>query len=403
MKFIAIQTGARHNYAIPSILSNAGLLAEFYTDACSNVGLSKLLSLVPGFLQTPEIKNLKNRQPPNHVLQKTSVFEAPLIRFLLKKKFSSSDELKQRKLIFEFEERFGKAILEKGFGDSTHIISMYGEEGCVYLQKAKDKGLTTITDMNIHPDVFSILRKEQELYPDIESPLPFEFLQLYKARIENVSKVTDIFLSPSLFVEEGLLKHGIDEQKCRLVPYAIDREYFNVENQPQRGSILFVGTANLRKGVHTLGEAATLINDQKYEFRVAGGVTQTVKKHSITKNLRFLGRIPRSEINKEFAKADVFVLPSIAEGSAGAIYEALAVGIPVITTKSAGSVIRDGIDGYIVPETNPIALSERIREIVENRELRRKISEAARERAKDFTWEKYADRFLSAIQQNNLN
>jgi len=50
------------------------------------------------------------------------------------------------------------------------------------------------------------------------------------------------------------------------------------------------------------------------------------------------------------------VLPSLAEGSAGVIYEALASGFAVITTESAGSVVRDGIEGFIVPEGDPQAL-----------------------------------------------
>ncbi|MEO0769375.1 MAG: hypothetical protein AAFY72_08060, partial [Cyanobacteria bacterium J06649_4] len=284
MKFIAVQTGARHNYAIPSLLSEAGMLSGFYTDACADVGLTKLAQWLPRFLQTRDIRNLRNRQLPSHVVEKTVTFEAPLINFLLKKKLTDSDALRQRQLIFEFEERFGKAMTQKGFRKATHVIAMYGEEGSVFLEKAKEKGLTTVTDINIHPDVFEILREEQARHPGIEPDIPKEFVEIYRRRIERVSEVTDIFLVPSAFVQEGLLNHGVLTDNCRLVPYEVDNQWFEVCNQPRPGRILFAGTASLRKGIHTVGEAANLLQET-CEFRVAGGVTSTVKQHKISQNL----------------------------------------------------------------------------------------------------------------------
>ena len=94
----------------------------------------------------------------------------------------------------------------------------------------------------------------------------------------------------------------------------------------------------------------------------------------------------------------MFVLPSLAEGSAEATYEALAAGVPVVTTRAAGSVVRDGIDGRIVPERDPVALADAIAEIVEDRDKRARMSEAARERARDYTWERYGERLVGALQ-----
>jgi len=397
MKFIAVQTGARHNYAVPSILSEAGMLSGFYTDACADVGLTKLTRCLPECLQTKDIQNLQNRQLPSHVIKKTATFEAPLLNFLLKKKLTDSNVLRQRNLIFEFEARFGKAMVKEGFRQATHVIAMYGEDGSVFLEKAKEKGLKTVTDINIHPDVFEILKQEQANYPGIEPDIPEEFIETYRRRIAKVAEVTDIFLAPSTFVQEGLMNHNIPQERYRLVPYAVDDQWFKVNNQPQPGRVLFAGTASLRKGIHIVGKAASLLRDA-CEFRIAGGVTSAVKQHPISKDLIFLGRVPRSEIKEEFRFADVFVLPSIAEGSAGVIYEALAAGIPVVTTHSAGSVVRDGIEGFVVSERDATALSERVEELVKNRELRYKMGIAAQNRARQYTWGKYVERFLAAIQ-----
>jgi glycosyltransferase involved in cell wall biosynthesis len=57
-------------------------------------------------------------------------------------------------------------------------------------------------------------------------------------------------------------------------------------------------------------------------------------------------------------------------------------------------VVRDGVEGFIIPEKDPEALANRIEELVENRDLRDRMAIAARERAKNYTWDKYAERLL---------
>jgi glycosyltransferase involved in cell wall biosynthesis len=93
------------------------------------------------------------------------------------------------------------------------------------------------------------------------------------------------------------------------------------------------------------------------------------------------------------------VLPSVAEGSAEATYEALAAGLPVITTEAAGSVVRHGIDGWVVPERDSVALAEAIERIIGDRHLRATMSLAARERAREYTVERYGERLVAALQR----
>ena len=153
---------------------------------------------------------------------------------------------------------------------------------------------------------------------------------------------------------------GIAQGRTSLVPYGVHRCWLTVETRPARGRILFVGEANLRKGIHYFAMAAARLRrtSRGYALRVAGGVTPRVAEQSLCRGLEFLGRIPRDRLREEFAAADVFVLPSLSEGSAEATYEALAAGLPVVTTRAAGSVVRDGIEGRIVPEQDPVALAD---------------------------------------------
>ena len=100
---------------------------------------------------------------------------------------------------------------------------------------------------------------------------------------------------------------------------------------------------------------------------------------------------------REFAAADLFVIPSLAETGPEVNYEALACGVPVVTTPEARAVVRDGIEGRIVRARDPELLANAIVEIIEDREKRDRMARASRERARDFTWECYGERLVSAL------
>jgi glycosyltransferase involved in cell wall biosynthesis len=102
-------------------------------------------------------------------------------------------------------------------------------------------------------------------------------------------------------------------------------------------------------------------------------------------------------VQEEFRRADLFVLPTLAEGMALVHLEAMACGVPVITTPNCGSVVRDGLEGFIVPIRDPRALADRTQQLLEDRDLRQRMGAAARKRARDYTWARYGERLLSAL------
>jgi glycosyltransferase involved in cell wall biosynthesis len=248
-----------------------------------------------------------------------------------------------------------------------------------------------------------ILTEERKKFPGWEENVPdyaavcrgFESLGGPRADADSA-------ICPSEWVRDDLVRNfGFPSEHTAIVPYGVNPELFSVRNEPVRGRILFAGTAELRKGIHYLAMAAEKLVEHGFhcEFRVAGNVEQSVTNQRQCRYLTFLGRVPRAGMTREFAVADLFVLPSLAEGSAETTYEALACGVPVVTTLEAGSVVRDGIDGRIVPSRDPEALANAIAEIVEDRQKRERMSRAALDRAHDYTWERYGERLLAALRQ----
>lgn len=398
-KFIAVQLGARRGYAVPSILEKGEMLETFYTDLCGNVGmLGYLLNLVPKSLLKRRLKNLYGRQLPKNLLGKTVTFPCLTLRYEFHKKLLNSNIATRMNALGDFADRMGNAIVKKGFGDATHYFSMFGE--CTpALRYAKKQGLVTVTEIFILLNAEYLVEKERIKHPELEEPPDQKFLKEAFDWLQEVCDLSDWLIAPSEAVKHDLVANWrVKEERCVVIPYGVKESWLEINNIPVKGRVLMVGSANLRKGIHILAQVASQLNSCSYDFPVAGDVTEAIRYSPITKSLTFLGRIPRLETLKQYNKADIFVLPSFAEGSAEVTYEALACGIPVITTKAAGSVVRDGIDGFIVPEGDADALAEKIQILVENRELRNHMAISARERAKDYTWDKYGERLLSFLQ-----
>ena len=129
------------------------------------------------------------------------------------------------------------------------------------------------------------------------------------------------------------------------------------------------------------------------------GTAEIAACQSETTDVELTGHIPRVEIARHFAWADVFLLPSICEGSATVTYEALAAGLPVIATPNTGSVVRDGIDGFIVSCGAAEEIASRLAWLNANREKLRELSKHARERARSFTLEAYGERLLETLRR----
>ena len=397
-RFIAVQIGARGNYAVPAILANAGMLENLYTDMCADAGVGAALDLLcPQFIRKGQLNNLLNRRIPSELNGKIQTFDLASIRYLVRQKLAGKDRISQHQALTIFQQEFGRDMIEHGIGDATHLYSTFGE-GVDFLEFAKYHQIKIVTEFYCSFMNHKIVQEERGKYPFLEHPIPDEIIEKDYSASNRMCRLADVFIAPSQFVVDGLLEFNVSVDKCHIVPYAVSDSWFDIQNSPKLGRVLFVGSAVLNKGIHILGTAAQKLSHRNYEFKIAGGVSDLIRNSEITQKLDFLGRVPRIEIKKEYSLADIFVLPTFAEGSAQVVYEALAAGLPVITTKAAGSVVRDGVEGFIVPAGNAEALADKIEELIENRDLRNRMAIAAKERAKDYTWDKYAERLLLVFQ-----
>lgn len=401
MKAIVCHVGSRHGYAVPNVFAQAGALERFYTDVCATNGFGRLARPLAHIapLGRGALRSLAYRMPPPEVSAQTVTLDRFALSLQLR--LSRSSPAESRRTWEKGFERFGAAIIEHGFGAADLLYSVMHEAGPAFAE-AKKRGLRTAADVCITPSWNDLLAAEHRRFPDWgEAPVTFQDAMGAGFRpYTHMLNHAELLVCPSPFVRRDLIERfGIGPDRTALVPYAVAPHWFELETRPERGRVLFLGTADLRKGIHHFALAAQMLQSHgdSYKFVVAGGVTPSIRAKGEAMGLTFLGRVPRPQMAAELARADVVVLPSIAEGSAGATYEALAAGIPLVVSAAAGSVARDGVEGVVMDEPSAEQIAEAVGTIVANRSVRSQMGQAARERARDFTWSHFSKRLTAAL------
>lgn len=191
----------------------------------------------------------------------------------------------------------------------------------------------------------------------------------------EVLPLYDLFHAVSHDVLNNAMEYNIDISKSMVIHPAIRTEMlkrFRIKKReagPLR--ILTVGRSNWIKGIDVAIDAAKILDNEDVDFYytiVAGGNQEELIYHKnqlgLEKKIKLLSTIKHEEAMELYNTADLLILPSHAEGIANVLLEAMAVGVPVISTLCGGvtELIEDGVNGWLVPIRNPKALAQKIKE-----------------------------------------
>jgi alpha-maltose-1-phosphate synthase len=215
------------------------------------------------------------------------------------------------------------------------------------------------------------------------------------------SKMADAIVVPSAFVAKTLIDIGISQDRMTIIPYGVDTERFHPRSEARTSGpfrILYAGRIHPMKGVIYLLEAFKQLKLANVELIFVGSGDFSAKGWLPYRGIfRHIPRVPYEEMPDYYRNADLFIFPSLHEGSALVTYEAMASGLPVITTENAGSVIRNGEDGWIVPIRDVDVLKQKMSLMMADRELRESISAKARARAEQFSWTAYRQNLIQGL------
>ena len=167
--------------------------------------------------------------------------------------------------------------------------------------------------------------------------------------------------------------------------------------------ILFVGSMGQRKGLGDLFNAMKLLNRKDVELIVLGTLLASMEFYKRQfPNFVYESSRPNHEVLALMRSCDVFCLPSIVEGRALVMQEAMSQGLPIIITPNTGGsdLVIEGETGFLVPIRNPAAIADKIGWFADNREKLPAMRENARNHAARYTWSNYAKQVMDGIKSS---
>jgi glycosyltransferase involved in cell wall biosynthesis len=252
-------------------------------------------------------------------------------------------------------------------------------------------GVPVVSEFYVRPSLWRIHQQEHTQYPEWEDAFPYPDITDTRSTCSKILDRSDHLVVPTVSVKRDFVAEDLfPEDRIHVIPYGISKAFFELQNNPVPGRVLFVGVAGLTKGIHYLAQTSQLLKAESLNpaptFCVAGDVSDRVRQHTLCSQLEFLGRVPRQEVSKLYQEADVVVFPTLSDSFGAVVLEAMAAGVPVISSPYCVDAVEDGVSGFVVDPRQPEELAEAIREIVGSRSLRQRFSEAARQRAEQFRW-----------------
>lgn len=397
---VVSQIGARMHYAVPRILHAHGRLERLYTDICAVRGWPRLLAAAPRPALPAAARRLAGRVPHGIPRERIAAFSGMGLGSVLQRMRAASPG-EETAAMLALSRRFSRRVVASGFGEAEGFYGIASE--CLeQVEAAAARGLWTAVEQIIAPRaiVDGLVAAEAERFPEWrEGPVADPHAAAFAEREAAEWAAADRVVCPSEFVRRTLALAGGPVAKCVVVPYGVGRRFFAPRRTRGAGPlhILTVGAVGLRKGSPYVLEAARRLRGAA-EFRMVGPLPAAdAPRRLLADALDLRGQVPRSEIGTHFAWADVFLLPSVCEGSATVIYEALAAGLPVVTTPNAGSVVGHGTEGFVLPVGDTDAIVAAILALDRDRERLSAMSAAARRLAARHDLDHYGRRLLAAL------
>ncbi len=273
------------------------------------------------------------------------------------------------------------------------------------LREAHTRGIPSILEIPTwHRDRGKIKRPPPN--PPSGSKLPWrkrwkEELLLGRDRYLEEYDLADLILVLSEKAAETFRVQGFPEEKLFYLPRGVDVDRFTPGPRPPQFRAVFSGALIERKGVHHLLEAWDRLQLANAELWLVGAVHAEIKPYLekfAHQNIKVIGFAREPE--KYLRQASIHIFPSQCEGSAKVTYEAAACGLPQITTREAGDVVRDGVEGIVIRPGDIDALAEAIQHLYDHPEIVERMSLAARARVvENFTWDHFRTRLLDAYER----
>jgi glycosyltransferase involved in cell wall biosynthesis len=404
MIIISHPTGNQNSRNATEAFYKAGQLGRFYTTIAwnSQTSLTKWLPTgVAALLNRREFNTI-----PTKLIASQGTREAcRLLAGKLKLNFLIEHEIGLLSVDTIYQ-AFDNFVARQLIGQQR-VSQMYAyEDGALATFKvAKQHNIQTLYELPIGywRAAQQIMGEEAQLKPDWANTILSTRDSTKKLeRKDQELALADKIIVASQFTADTLKLSAVYDKEIIIIPYGspqpVEQPNFN---RHKKMKVLFVGGLSQRKGLSYLLDAANLLND-KIELTIIGTrIAKCVPLDAALQQYRYIPSLPHHEILKEMDQHDVFVFPSLFEGFGLVILEAMARGIPVITTPNTAGpdIITDSEDGYIVPIRSTQAIAEKLELLANNPDLLDQLKIAALAKAGLFSWAKYQSQLTTLLHE----
>lgn len=390
MKYIVVFAGARDEYQVPLAMLKANRLKYLVTD---DILLRRnYRKLFP----------LKTLRVPTYAL---------FLQIIIKLFPKTDRKLRNKKDLYLSRYAGRLSVKEK-----CPVLSYSGYATTVF-------PITEVTPkilFQYHPHALSNLKiyeEEVSKHPDLawgyKQEGEFSMTEEDKNHALDEVYLADYYIGASSFTVDTLIENGADKRKTIVCPYGVnvDNFYYKKREIPEDGVITFsyVGSYTFRKGLYYLLEAAKSLQSEGFKFRIEMTGRQEVNNIKYIEdqhidNLIIHYNLSSAEMKEMLYRSHVFLFPSLVEGFAFSIVEAMSTGLPVISTPHtiAGDILTKDA-GFVVPISNTEALKEAMKYFIIHPTEIEKMGKAASEISKNLRWEDFHDginAFLDKIESD---
>ncbi len=203
--------------------------------------------------------------------------------------------------------------------------------------------------------------------------------------------------------------YPMDPNRISVIPNGVSLDFF-LERDYRRPptSLLFLGGWEWRKGIRYLAQAFYVIAQRYPAVTLSlvgtGEGAQVVKRlfsPELHQRIRVIPRVAAENLPNIYAQHDLFIFPSLFESTSLVVPEAMASGMPVVTTRTCGmqDIVMDGVSGFLVPPRDAAALIKKIGFCLDDPALRERLGRGARTAAWTMTWDLIARQFIQAYRR----
>ena len=286
------------------------------------------------------------------------------------------------------------------------------EDGALQTFKvAKAAGITCIYDLPIAywETLRRLLTEEAERMPQWKKTLGGGIMDS-AAKLERKTaelELADIVVGPGNFVLDSIPAWARGK-KIIMSPFGTPSTTY-LQNAPPVNEkkttdgplkVLFAGSMGQRKGLGDLFEAVKMLNTPAVQLVVLGPLQDSLEfyKNQFPDFIHEAVR-PHHNVLELMRNCDIFCLPSIVEGRALVIQEAMSQGLPIIITPNTGGadLVKEAETGFLIPIRSPDKIAEKINWFLENRRRVPEMGFTAQQHAATYTWEAYASRIISQL------